>query len=103
MSATDDSGLAGSLEIYSPNILKFFSVPKSQLKALAFYDAGYLERNKPQPGEDQYRNAASTGVGLRLAIDRYLLASTDYAIVVGGMGGHAAGSARWHFKVSVMY
>jgi len=46
----DDIGLAGSLELYSPNILTFINVPKSQLKALAFYDAGYLERNKPQPG-----------------------------------------------------
>jgi len=99
----DDIGLAGSLELYSPNILTFINVPKSQLKALAFYDAGYLERIKPQPGEEQYRNAASTGVGLRLAIDRYLLASTDYAIVVGPLGGHAAGSARWHFKVSVLF
>ena len=78
-------------------------VSKSQLKALAFYDAGYLERNRPQPGETQYRNAASTGVGLRLAIDRYLSASTDYAIVVGPQGRHASGSARWHFKVSVQF
>jgi hemolysin activation/secretion protein len=99
----DDSGLAGSLEIYSPNIMKYCKMPKSQLRALAFYDAGYLERNKPQPGEISYRNAASTGVGLRLAIDKYLSASTDYAIVVGPEGKHTAGSARWHFKVNFTY
>lgn len=99
----DDIGLTGSLEIYSPDILKFFAVPTSQLKALAFYDAGYLERNKPQPGEDEFRNAASTGVGIRLAIDRYLTASSDYAFVVGPQGGHSSGSGRWHFKVSIQY
>lgn len=99
----DDIGLAGSLELYSPNILTLFKAPASQLRALAFYDAGYLERNKPQPGEDEYRTAASTGVGLRLVVDRYLSASTDYAIVVGPQGRHASGSARWHFKVSVQF
>lgn len=99
----DDIGLAGSLELYSPNILKLFKIPNSNLKALAFYDAGYLERIKPQPGEDEYRNAASTGVGLRLAIDKHLSASTDYAFVVGPQGRHTSGSGRWHFKVSVMF
>jgi hemolysin activation/secretion protein len=99
----DDIGLAGSLEVYSPNILKFFNKPNSQLKALTFFDAGYLERNKPLPGEVEYRNAASTGVGLRLAIDRNFTASTDYAIVVDALGKYATGSARWHFKVSVLF
>ena len=99
----DDIGVAGSVELYSPNIFKYLSVPKSQLKALAFYDTGYLERNKPLPGEKETRNAASTGVGLRLAIDKYLSASTDYAIVVGPQGNRSSGSARWHFKVNFMY
>ena len=99
----DDMGLAGSLEIYSPNILKLLNLSGSQLKALAFYDAGYMERNKPQPGETEFRNAASTGVGLRLGIDKYLSASTDYAIVVGPQGTHSSGSGRWHFKVNVMF
>ena len=99
----DDIGLAGSLEVYSPNIFKFIKVANSNLKALAFYDAGYLERVKPQPGEDTSRNAASTGVGLRMAFDRYLTTSTDYAIVVGPQGKHSSGSGRWHFKVNVMF
>ncbi len=99
----DDIGLAGSLELYSPNILKWYNISNSQLRALVFYDAGYLERNKPQPGETAYRNAASTGVGLRLALNKYLSASTDYANVVGPQGGHASGRGRWHFKVSVMF
>jgi hemolysin activation/secretion protein len=99
----DDIGVAGSVEIYSPNIFKYLAVPKSQLRALAFYDAGYLEKNKPLAGETAYRNAASTGVGLRLAIDKYISASTDYAIVVGPQGNRSSGSARWHFKVNFMY
>lgn len=99
----DDIGMAGSVEVYSPNIFKFIKIPNSQLKALVFYDAGYLERNKPQPREDEYRNAASTGAGLRLAIDRYLSASTDYAFVVGPQGRHGSGTGRWHFKVSLMF
>jgi hemolysin activation/secretion protein len=100
---SDDIGIAGSLEIYSPNIMKYFQMSTSSLRALAFYDAGYLERNDPQPGEPVSRNAASTGVGLRLAIDRYLSASTDYAIVVGPQGHHSSGSARWHFKINLMF
>lgn len=99
----DDIGAAGSLEIYTPNILKLLNVSDSLLKALVFYDAGYLERNKPQPGEEKSRNAASTGFGFRLAIDRHLFAGTDCAFVLDPLDGYSYGSSRWHFKVIVEF
>jgi hemolysin activation/secretion protein len=99
----DDIGVSGGLELYTPDILKQFKVPVSQLRALVFYDAGFLWRNKVQPGEDDHRDASSAGIGFRLGIDRYISASTDYAMVVNPLGTHSRGSARWHFKVSVQF
>lgn len=99
----DDSGVVGSVELYTPNILKGFKKSNSHLKLLAFYDVGHLERNKPEPGEEKLRNAASAGVGMRLAIDRYLSASTDYAFVVEPQGKYTNGSSRLHFKINLMF
>jgi hemolysin activation/secretion protein len=100
---SDDIGLVGSFELYTPELMSLIKQPKAQLRALAFFDAGYLERLRPQPGEEEYRNAASTGIGLRLSVDRHLSASTDYAFIVGQNGQRSEGNGRWHFKVSLMF
>lgn len=95
----NDIGLATTLEVYSPEIIKHVSRTNAQLRALVFLDAAYLERNKPLPGEDDRIGAASTGVGLRLGIGNSFAASTDYGIVIDGYGNREVGDKRWHFKV----
>lgn len=99
----NDSGISGTLECYSPDIMKSFSTSKSQLRGLLFYDAAYLKRNKPQPGEESSLGASSAGLGLRLSVARNLVASTDYAFIIDPAGNHTAGDGRWHFKVQLTF
>lgn len=100
---SDDMGVAGTMECYTPELLKMFKVSGSQLRGLLFVDSAYLWRNKPQPGEDKNINAASTGLGLRLAISHNLVASTDYAFVVNAAGKRDVGDGRFHFKVQLTF
>ena len=100
---TDDIGVAGSLEFYTPNLLKKIELTPSLLRALVFYDVGYVKRNQPEPGEKDHRTAASTGLGLRLSISKHLTASTDYAFVVKPEGNRSKGSGRWHFRVQLTF
>lgn len=95
----NDIGLSGTVELYSPEIIKHVSRVNAQLRALAFLDAAFLERNKPLPGEDNLIGAASTGVGLRLGIGRTFSASTDYGRIIDRYGKREVGDGRWHFKV----
>jgi len=100
---SDDKGVTGSAELYTPNIIPFADPQKGQLRALTFYDAGYLGRNKQQPGEKRDRDIASTGLGLRLSVGRYLSAGTDYAFITKTETGHGRYSGRWHFRVQVAF
>lgn len=100
----NDKGLVGSAELYTPNIIPFAESWKGQLRALTFYDAGYLGRNKHQPdGNKREQTIASTGLGLRLSLDRYLSAGTDYALVTEPADNHGRYSGRWHFRVQVAF
>ena len=99
----DDIGVAGSAELYTPNILTVAESWQGQLRALTFYDAGYLGRNKHQPGEKKDRSISSTGLGLRLSIGRHLTAGADYAFITEPEDGHSRYSGRWHFRVQVAF
>ncbi|MDD2854979.1 MAG: ShlB/FhaC/HecB family hemolysin secretion/activation protein [Desulfuromonadaceae bacterium] len=96
---TNDYGFSTTFEIYSPNILKLFSLTESRLNALAFLDSAVLGRNKSQPGEIDNMNAASTGVGLRLVVANNIAASFDYAFVITPEGKREMGDSRSHFRV----
>lgn len=99
----NDYGVSGTLECYSPDIMKLLSISGSQLRAVGFYDVAYLGRHKAQPGEDARLSASSAGLGLRLAVARNLVASSDYAFVIDPDGKRSSGDGRWHFKVQLTY
>lgn len=99
----NDVGIASTVELYTPEIMKLVGAPKSQLRALAFYDSAFLGRNSPEPGEARYFTAGSVGVGLRFSIANNFVASTDYGIVTDTAGSRSLGDARWHFKIQMSY
>lgn len=100
---SNDYGISGSLEGYTPDLLKDFGVPDTQLRLLLFYDTAYLGRNKSQPGESEQEGAASAGLGLRLAVARNVAASADYGFVLDPAGKQSYGSGRVHFKVQLTF
>lgn len=99
----NDKGISGTMECYSPDIMKLSGVPNAQLRALLFLDAAYLDRNKPRPGEETGVGAASIGLGLRFAVARNLIASTDYGYILDPAGIRSRGDERWHFKVQLAF
>ncbi|MCC7456785.1 MAG: ShlB/FhaC/HecB family hemolysin secretion/activation protein [Nitrospira sp.] len=100
-----DRGMRASLEIYSPELGAAANLPNGKLRALAFYDAGYLSQN--------FRNfttcdfgackfsASSIGVGMRLALAQRINMRLDVAQVVDpGLVG-SNNDMRVHFGMSV--
>ncbi len=79
---TGDSGIQGSLEVYSPSFSHSLGLPDAVLRAIVFYDAGWTWLNDPQPGDTPYLNISSAGVGLDLVVARNLSFKLDYARVL---------------------
>lgn len=99
----NDIGYAGTAEIYTPDICQNILSKRTHCRALAFYDAGYLTRVKPQPGEEEELTIAGTGVGLRFVLDKYFALNSDYAFVVDPGGKRQRGDRRWHFKATFTF
>ena len=79
---TGDSGIQGTVEVYSPSFSRSLSLPDAVLRALAFYDSGWAWLNDSQPGDTPYLNISSAGVGLDLVVARNLSFKLDYARIL---------------------
>lgn len=75
-----DSGVAGSVELHSPDFGHFMKPVLTQLYVFGFVDAGVATLLDPLPGQEFHTNLWSTGVGLSLAGPAGLVGSLDYAI-----------------------
>ena len=75
-----DSGVAGSVELHSPDFGHFMKPLLTQLYVFGFVDAGVATLLDPLPGQEFHTNLWSTGVGLSLAGPAGLDGSLDYAI-----------------------
>lgn len=75
-----DSGMAGTVEIHSPDFGRFMKPVLTQLYVFGFLDAGVAALLDPLPGQDYHTSLWSTGVGLALAGPAGLGGSLDYAI-----------------------
>jgi hemolysin activation/secretion protein len=97
----NDYGGQINAEIYTPNLCAAIKAFPTQCRFLAFYDAAKLERNKALPGEVTSNALSSTGLGLRLLIDRYWNVQMDYGHVLSGNSG--SDKNRLHFRVNWSY
>jgi hemolysin activation/secretion protein len=100
---SNDSGQLVNLEVYTPNLCSGFQAVATQCRLLAFYDAAHVSRNKPLPGEQTNASIASTGVGLRLAMSKYVTMQMDYGHVLDGGATRARGDNRLHVRLGLMY
>ncbi len=101
--ASNDRGYRGSLEVYSPDLGEAFGFKDVRSRALAFFDTGSLRRNKALPGEPTHQSISSAGVGLRLAVGRFMSARLDFAQVLDGGGAQRKGDQRLHFSLSLVH
>jgi hemolysin activation/secretion protein len=97
---SNDKGVGGNLELYTPN---FCGSERWQCRALAFYDTAYIKRNHPLPSELVSTTIGSTGLGLRVLMATSLNLQLDYGHVVQA-GATGRGSAnRLHVRLGLSY
>ncbi len=98
---SNDYGYRATAELYTPSFANALKLDNSRLRALVFYDVGYVKRNKPSPSEINAIGIASIGAGLRYSWGKNFNARFDYAYVVDGAPTRAEGQQRAH--ISLVY
>ncbi|WP_443699984.1 ShlB/FhaC/HecB family hemolysin secretion/activation protein [Pseudomonas sp.] len=99
---SNDSGVVGNLEAYTPPLC--LGGGSWQCRALAFYDVGYLTRNDALPGEFEHVNLSSTGLGLRLIYRRNVNLQMDYGHVLHAQASETQrGDDRLHVRLSLAF
>lgn len=99
---TNDKGFHGGAELYFPDFgANLYEA--SSARALVFYDAGRVSRNRSLPGEISKTSIGSIGVGLRASVDRHVNFRLDYGYVIDGGGGRDEGDARAHASLNIVF
>ncbi len=99
----NDKGHLFNAEIYTTNLAPFLGMDPLNVRALVFYDAGYVTRIAPLAGEAQSSSIASAGLGLRLTHNKNVTFGVDYAHVLDAGGSQGKGDQRVHFRMSLLY
>jgi hemolysin activation/secretion protein len=97
---SNDKGVGGNLELYTPN---FCGSERWQCRALAFYDTAYIKRNHPFPSELVSTTIGSTGLGLRVLMATSLNLQLDYGHVVQAGATGRGGANRLHVRLGLSY
>lgn len=97
---SNDKGHRGSVEIYSPE-LGAKLVDGSKVRALAFYDFGWVKRIHPTPAEMYSTGIASVGIGVRASLNKDTTVRLDYASVVDH--SNTSRGTRLHGSLSYVF
>lgn len=99
-----DKGVDGQFELYSPDFGNAPGLEGIRVRALAFFDWGYVRRNQPLPGEITSITLSSAGVGLRIAAPRNFSARFDFAEIIDGKNvTDGVGSRTFNFSISKLF
>lgn len=96
----NDHGHRASLEVYGPEMGSRI-VNNLKLRALGFYDIGWVKRIHPTPQEIYSTGISSAGIGLRASVGNDLSLRLDYAKVLDG--SHTSRGMRLHGSVSYIF
>lgn len=99
--SSNDYGAQVNNELYSPNLCAGIKMFATQCRVVAFYDLARLQRNKALAGEINGSSLSSTGLGMRVLIDRYWNIQFDYGHVLSGNNGNEKN--RLHFRLNLSY
>ncbi len=98
---SNDYGAQLNNELYSPNLCSGIKLFATQCRVVGFYDLAHLQRNKALAGEIGSNSLSSTGLGMRVLIDRYWNLQFDYGHVLSGNAG--SDKNRLHFRLNLSY
>lgn len=100
---SNDYGYLLNAEVYTPNFCTGIQRLPTQCRAVLFYDAANVSRNNPLPGEQAQGSIGSIGLGLRLAIDKYMSLQLDYGQVVDAGVTQNKSDRKLHFRLVLSY
>ena len=98
-----DNGLSGSLEVYTPDIAQLMGFTSTQLRVIAFFDAGTGHNMNPQPAERDNHTISSVGTGFRLGIAESFSFALDWGFALDPSNQTTRGGSAIHFKGQVSY
>ena len=93
---TGDDGERLGIEIWAPPL-------PYNLRLLAFFDAGHVERYFSQAGEIDHDVIASTGLGLRWQWRQQLSLAVDYGQDIDDARDRSAGGTKCHVSLTYRY
>ena len=96
---SNDKGRRVSIELQTPELASKYDLKDIKLRALVFYDAARLKRNKALPGEDSTQAISSFGIGLRGSLKKSLALRLDCGVVNEGGGVESSGSKMVHASI----
>lgn len=99
----NDRGHLFNAEVYTTNLAPMLGMDPLNLRALAFFDAGYVSRIGALAGEAESASISSIGLGLRLTHDKNLTFAVDYGYVLDAGGSQSKGDQRLHFRMGMLY
>ena len=99
---SNDYGYRSTVELYTPSFAGALKLENSRLRALLFYDLGYVKRNFALPGEVD-TGIASIGAGLRYSWSKHFNARFDYAYILDGGSARGDGDQRAHFSLVYVF
>jgi hemolysin activation/secretion protein len=100
---SDDLGNSGSVELYSPDILKLMNIHQGQFRMLVFYDMGQVSKVNPLPGEESYSVMSSAGAGVRMAWSKHFSLSADYGYGLSLEGSRGVRNNRFHLMAVLTF
>lgn len=100
---SNDSGVRGSLELYTPELAGLIEAKGASLRFLTFVDGGTLWRNYAQPDEVKKQNISSAGIGLRLVSGNNLSLGIDWGYVLDGTSTYPRGTDRIHAALTLLF
>ena len=102
---SNDKGYAGSVEVYTPELISKFGWKWKDVKArlLAFYDTGTTGRNKFQAGDPPGETGSSAGIGLRMAAGKSFNLRVDFAQVINSAGNQAKYDQMLNASMAIIF
>ena len=100
---SNDTGLRGTFELYSPDWGAKTGFEGLRARALFFIDWAGLRRNRPGPAEAHAQHISSLGFGLRLSQGTATSLRVDYAVVSDPGGNQGRGDGRLHASFSYVF
>ena len=99
----NDRGYRTSFELQGSNLAKALQADQLQMRPVLFYDAGWVQRNRPLPGEQKHNSIASAGIGMRARWGSNVQARIDYATVLEGGGVRKNGDRKLHANLTLTF